>query len=354
MDLNMKPLISVIVPVYNVAPYLRQCVDSILGQSFRNFELILVDDGSPDNSGAICDEYASADSRVHVIHQQNGGLSAARNAALDWMFANSSSEYVTFVDSDDWVDERYLELFLDVAGKTGSPLVAGRYTLVDADGSFEKGPSPGATAFDFPGTEDFWCRDWGMSNVACVKLYHRELLKDIRYPLGKINEDAFTTYKIAFRLPNVPCLLCPTYFCRRTPGSITRSAWTPRRFDEADAIEGQIQFFQDHGFMRARTLAIHCFLWSLYKNYQAVSAPDSQYSGLKREARLRFVHSFKRYARGMGFSILKNARYYKVLYPRTFTLRQKYAQARDWLRRRSFSRMLRQVCRRLLGVQGGQ
>lgn len=93
------PTISVIVPVYNVEPYLRQCVDSILGQTFRDFELILVDDGSPDGCPAICDEYAKMDSRVKVIHKENGGLSSARNAGLDV----AKGKYIAFVDSDDWI-----------------------------------------------------------------------------------------------------------------------------------------------------------------------------------------------------------------------------------------------------------
>ena len=101
--------ISIIVPVYKVEPYLRRCVDSILNQSFLDFDLILVDDGSPDTCGVICDEYAAKDSRVHVIHQKNGGLSAARNAGIDWAFAHSDSSWLTFVDSDDWIHPQMLE-----------------------------------------------------------------------------------------------------------------------------------------------------------------------------------------------------------------------------------------------------
>jgi len=104
------PAISIIVPVYKVEAYLARCVDSILDQSFRDFELILVDDGSPDNCGAICEEYARKDSRIHVIHQENGGLSAARNAGIDWAFENSNSQWLTFVDSDDWLHREYLNV----------------------------------------------------------------------------------------------------------------------------------------------------------------------------------------------------------------------------------------------------
>ena len=106
------PTISVIVPVYKVEKYIHRCVDSILSQTFTDFELILVDDGSPDNCGKICDEYAEKDIRIHVIHQENGGLSAARNAGIDWVFANSDSEWITFIDSDDWVHPEYLERLL--------------------------------------------------------------------------------------------------------------------------------------------------------------------------------------------------------------------------------------------------
>ena len=103
------PQISVIVPVYKVEAYLARCVDSVLAQTFSDFDLILVDDGSPDNSGAICDEYAEKDPRIVVIHQKNGGLSAARNAGIEWAFAHSNSQWLNFIDSDDWVHPEYLD-----------------------------------------------------------------------------------------------------------------------------------------------------------------------------------------------------------------------------------------------------
>ena len=104
--------ISVIVPVYKVEKYIHRCVCSILNQTYTDFELILVDDGSPDNSGKICDEYAVKDNRIKVIHKDNGGLSSARNAGLDWVFEFSDSQFITFIDSDDYVDKNYLYLLL--------------------------------------------------------------------------------------------------------------------------------------------------------------------------------------------------------------------------------------------------
>ena len=126
--------ISVIVPVYKVEPYLHRCVDSILAQSFQDFELILVDDGSPDRCGVICDEYAQKDSRVRVIHQQNGGLSAARNAGIDLVLADSESQWLSFVDSDDWIHPLYLELLERAVRESGADAGACLYTRVDASG----------------------------------------------------------------------------------------------------------------------------------------------------------------------------------------------------------------------------
>ena len=105
--------ISIIVPVYRVEPYLDRCVKSILCQTFEDFDLVLVDDGSPDRCGAICDAYAAADTRVHVIHQQNGGVSAARNSGIDWSFESSDSGLLTFIDSDDYVKPTMLKTLFD-------------------------------------------------------------------------------------------------------------------------------------------------------------------------------------------------------------------------------------------------
>ena len=128
--------ISVIVPVYNVEKYLNRCIDSILAQTFTDFELILVDDGSPDNCGKICDEYAAKDSRIHVIHKANGGLSDARNAGIDWAFANSNSEWVTFMDSDDWIPDNYLFELYHACVQNLSQVAICDYVLYSSNTSF--------------------------------------------------------------------------------------------------------------------------------------------------------------------------------------------------------------------------
>ena len=189
------PSISVIVPVYKVEPYLRRCADSILAQTFEDFDLILVDDGSPDRCGEICEEYAKNDSRVHVIHQQNGGLSAARNSGIDWAFANSDSQWLAFVDSDDWVHPKFLETLYAAVRETGS--------LISACGLYRTEGQGFSEIMDFSvhsmTADDYYCSreiHGGLTAVAWNKLYHKSLFEALRYPHGKLHEDEYTTYLI--------------------------------------------------------------------------------------------------------------------------------------------------------------
>ena len=188
-------LISVIVPVYNVEKYLPKCVDSILNQTYRNLEVILVDDGTPDASGAICDAYAQRDPRVKVIHKENGGLSSARNAGIDI----ARGEYFGFVDSDDWIEPETYESLLELALKYQVKLVCGgRYNVNDATGERTDGICP--TVEEVISGEELVSRIFLWDNIdsaAWDKLYHRSLFREIRYPFGKIVEDVPTTYRIA-------------------------------------------------------------------------------------------------------------------------------------------------------------
>ena len=137
--MDKKPLISVIVPVYKVEAYLGRCVESLLSQTYGNLEIILVDDGSPDNCGQICDTYAARDTRIRVIHKENGGLSSARNAGIDV----ARGEYLGFVDSDDWVDVHTYEWLLNMALEENVKLVcAGRYDYYSWSGEKRVGLCP--------------------------------------------------------------------------------------------------------------------------------------------------------------------------------------------------------------------
>ncbi len=222
------PLISVIVPVYKVEDYLSRCVDSILAQTYRNLQVVLVDDGSPDNCGSICDSYAAADSRILVIHKENGGLSSARNVGLE----RAEGQYVAFVDSDDWIEPDMYETMLALAMEQQVPLVcAGRYDVDSETGTRTVGLCPPVE--EVISGEELVRRIFTWDNVdsaAWDKLYRRDLFSDVRYPLGLIVEDVPVTYRIALKAGRVAMCARPflNYFHR--PGSITTSALSEKTF----------------------------------------------------------------------------------------------------------------------------
>ena len=272
------PTISVIVPVYKVEKYIHRCVDSILGQTYEDFELILVDDGSPDNCGAICDEYAAKDSRVVVIHQENGGLSAARNAGIDWAFANSDSQWLTFIDSDDWVHPEYLQRLLDASVTMRTNISACRIESKD-DQCDEDAWYPLKYL-----TEDAYCSDNTAVFMisACAKLFRKHLWEQIRFPKGKLHEDRFTTHKVLFQCRTVALIQAPMYRYCRNPNSIMRAPWSPRRLDDLEAIDEQCSFFADHGFVAARkktmlsSLYVVCSMMQEIENKESLSSEDKR------------------------------------------------------------------------------
>lgn len=242
------PKISIVVPVYKVEPYLRRCVDSILGQSYQDFELILVDDGSPDNCGAICDEYAARDGRIHVIHQENGGLSAARNSGIDWTFANSDSQWIAFIDSDDWIHKDFLRLLVGAAEQHGVKVTMGDHQWTDV--CIEDPDFSGAVPFLLD-AEDAMVQHYSKCTPAWGKIYARELYTDLRFPVGKLYEDAYVTHIAIFASEKVAVFeekLCYYYY---NPNSITRAKWSDRKLDSIEAHEQRLAFFREHGWQKA-------------------------------------------------------------------------------------------------------
>ena len=242
------PQISVIVPVYKVEEYLNRCVDSILDQSFSDFELILVDDGSPDNCGAICDAYGARDPRIHVIHQKNGGLSAARNAGIDWAVAESDSRWLTFIDSDDWIHRDYLrKLYSAVEDKDVSVSMCG---WIPAEAYVEDNELPDSAAL-LPETETAFVEHYDKSVTAWCKLIRKDLFSDLRFPVGKLHEDAFVTHKLLFACPRVAVVEDPLYYYFQSPVSITRARWSDRKLDSIEAHELRLTYFRERGLDKA-------------------------------------------------------------------------------------------------------
>ena len=260
--------VSVIVPVYKVEPYLCRCVDSILSQSFPDFELILVDDGSPDNCGAICDEYARNDGRIHVIHQENGGLSAARNAGIDWVFAHSDSQWLTFIDSDDWIHPKMLEVLLSAAKENQTEIAVCGYART---GGEPVAVSENALTSEVQMPEDYWQND-SIATIACAKLYARECFASVRYPVGKVHEDEFVTYRLLFAQNRIAVVPAPLYAYYVNQESITQSAWAPRRLAAWEALDQQLAFFEEIGNIRMYRFTLRNYLANAMNQFHELEA----------------------------------------------------------------------------------
>lgn len=221
-----NPLISIIVPVYLVEPYLKKCVDSILRQSYSHLEVILVDDGSPDLCGKICDEYAALDQRIHVIHKENGGLSSARNAGLD----HASGEYITFIDSDDAVDSTYIAYLYHIMQKYNVPISCCGHRIVyptkavekhcTAERAFSREEALNCILYD----KEIDLSSWG-------KLYKASLFKTLRFPESILFEDTATTYLLFDQCERIAAGPSALYDYTIRSNSITTNTFSPKKMD---------------------------------------------------------------------------------------------------------------------------
>ena len=241
-----KVTISVIVPIYRVEKYLPACIESLLKQTVADFELILVDDGSPDNCGTICDEAAKHDARIRVIHQTNQGLSAARNAGIE----AAHGEWLSFIDSDDFIAPNFLEFLLRAAERTGADCAMCVMQLTDAAGNAIEGLSEVATGVCTGHSIQELVRSIVNPNyfIACNKLYRRAVFETLRYPVGRQNEDVFVFVELFDKAKTVVVLPDKLYFYRQSEGSIMRSGVTTlRNLDEMWAYHNCFEYFAAHG-----------------------------------------------------------------------------------------------------------
>lgn len=289
----MKEQISVIIPIYNVEKYLSDCVESVLKQTYTDLEIILVDDGSQDASGQICDDYAKQDSRVQVIHKKNGGLSSARNAGID----QATGQYFFFLDSDDWIAENALELLYKEIKSTGSDLALCNMQYVDEQGkNLENQSAYRAYCMnnELWTQEDFWKHYKGVGHIVCVvacnKLYKRELFIGKRYAEGKIREDEAMIHHMISGCQKIVCVNAKLYFYRQRDGSImnnVNNAYDIRQMDAMDAYIDRVKFFLSIGKRKwAKDAIIQgiAFLeWYNYGNRHKTDEIQQRYDKSKKE-----------------------------------------------------------------------
>ena len=305
------PLISVIVPVYKVEFYLSRCIDSILAQTFTDFELILVDDGSPDNCGKICDDYAQNDNRLQVIHKENGGLSSARNAGIVWVFSNRDSLWLTFIDSDDWINPQYLELLLYGATSTNTDICVCEYTRTSDFSDFENFNNINTQVLT---PEELFVNYHVTSVIACCKLYKKSCFENIRYPVGKLHEDEYTTYKILFQKNSISYLEEPLYFYFTNPNSIMNSDWSPKRLDAITAYEEQIAYFRKSGHRNVMLKVERKLLWYIIDQIEITEKTD-EYAYLTPELKKRLRTYLKKFKADANLSLSNGYDFYIKAYP---------------------------------------
>ncbi len=233
------PLISVIVPVYKVEAYLDCCVSSIVNQTYRNLEIILVDDGSPDNCPAMCDQWAKKDNRIKVIHKDNGGLSDARNVGM----SIATGEYVGFIDSDDYISPEMYQYLYDRIIKDNSDISACGVEMVFEDGS----PPRSMTArgqcvlTTKEALEAIVTESW-LKQPVWNKLYKASLIRDIPFPVGKFHEDVFWSYQAIAKATRVSISDTPCYFYMQRNGSIMGTSYSIKRLDAIEAKQRRLHF----------------------------------------------------------------------------------------------------------------
>ena len=265
-----KPLISVIVPCYNVERYLPDCIESIIHQTYKSLEILLVDDGSPDRSGAICEEYAKKDERVKVIHKPNGGLSDARNAAIDI----SKGEYLTFIDSDDTVSLDHVSTLYGLIKKYGCLLSVSQWqtfregTTLKINQKIIKEicyntPKEAVTAMYYQ--EEF-------DNAVCGKMYHKSLFNELRFPKGLIFEDDYTVYRLLFNSNKVAYSNRITYYYLLRNNSIEGESFSEKKMESALAVFKSME--EDHYDLISQVLPAYRSRYLSFCMHLLLKAPN--------------------------------------------------------------------------------
>ena len=324
-----EELISIVVPIYKVEKYLSKCVDSIIKQTYKNIEIILVDDGSPDKCPEICDEYAGDDERIKVIHKKNGGLSDARNAGIEI----AKGKYIAFIDSDDYIKEDFIEVLLNGLVKEQADIsMCGIKKVNETNEVIERIKMPSESVITGEDAIE-QLGEFPISNIVVWnKLYRIDLFKDIRYPKGKIHEDEFTTYKLLYESKKIAINKECLYYYRQNNDSIMNKKFNSKRLDIIEALEERIEFFMKRNNERLYKATLVRYIETIIYIY------DLGQKELKRQDKKGLIRKYKqtykvlkknKYSIGNG----KKGKYLFLLCPYIYIcwqrLKEKFRKIRD-------------------------
>ncbi len=320
---SVNHLVSIIVPVYNVEKYLHRCVDSILSQDYVHLEVILVNDGSTDNSPMICDAYAQSDGRIKVIHKPNGGLSDARNTGID----HATGEYIAFVDSDDYVDRTYINTMLLAALENEADLVMCNFECVSDNGdSIAWQPGRSFPAFYGKVASNsamiaFSDPVGGVYVVSWNKLYKNSLFNNVRFPVGKIHEDQFVIHHLVDQCDFIFCVPDRLYYYVQRENSIMAGGYSRKHLDAMGAFYDRAHFYKNKREYRLMSLSYKQYCNELAKSYYLMDMSDSlnreqweiYHKLAKKDLKVVFKHAYLNTIMRFIAAVYCPALYYKVL-----------------------------------------
>lgn len=290
--------VSVIVPVYNVERYLRECLDSIIAQTYRNMEIILVDDGSKDLSGKICDEYQQKDCRIQVIHKENQGLSLARKSGVD----QARGSYVVFVDSDDYVSKSFVETQVDELEQTKADMVVTGFQMVK-EGRLETTIAPGSKeTISSEEMQERFLRQEQYVNSMWNKLYRMQIIKEVEFPSEILFEDFAVIYKIIEKCRTVRLSTEILYFYRLRENSIMTQEFSLKKLDLLKNCDEMKKYMEQWHPDKYKLIA-YCDMYCCFTTLRRMVFSKNRYKAEENEIRNRILKNIPQIAGMKGLSI---------------------------------------------------
>lgn len=324
----MNQTVSIIIPIYNVEKYLSACLDSIIGQTYKELEIILVNDGSTDNCPQVCEEYTAKDKRIKVIHKENGGLSDARNAG----FEIATGEFISFVDSDDLISPDFCEKLINALLSNDADIAECGFLKFENPEDIKQFKNSESQKSEVMDTETALRCLMEISEAAVVwnKIYRKEVIDNLRFPVRKINEDEYWTYKVFGNTRKIIKIPDTMYYYRQQQGSIMGQNYSLKRLDGLQAFEERIIYMKNH-FPNLENTAVRMYCFGGMHHYHQICIhPETDPKKVYRKKLRKLVKSYNK------LSVLKNWYWKYIVWYQLFLWSPKsYMKLRDYMDKKS-------------------